>query len=145
MRSVKGCGSRCGAGRNLKLFSTPIAAIFTLSAQLCSSWVLQLFPLPSQCHASLFAPSTVFPDLSDNKEHRRCSVPEIQSARTGTWGKSAVIDRQSMRAWISFYSTFTHMSFWGFVLSKKETTGLGLQRSPEIRLFSRVPVSARQC
>lgn len=29
MRSAKGCASRCGAGRNLKLFSTPIA-VYTL-------------------------------------------------------------------------------------------------------------------
>lgn len=147
MRSVKGCG----AGRNFKLFSTDRSLhdcnihAFS-SALLCSSWVLQLFLLPSQCHASLFAPSTVFPDLSNNKERRRCSVPVIQSAHTGTWGKSAVVDRQSMRAWISFLTWHSHACLFGvlFYQKKKETTGLGLQRSPEIWLFSCAPVSARQ-
>lgn len=69
---------------------------------------------------------TIFPEhllpfflyLSDNKEHPYFTDPKIQSAHINTWGESAVIDRQSVRAWMFFLCLDIHAHI--FVWERKD-------------------------
>lgn len=145
MQSAKGCGSRCGAGRNLKLFSTPIAVYMLQYSRFQLSSAQVEFYSCFCCHHNVMPVSSprlpfsliwaIIKSIGAALSRRSNLLAEAPEGKALSLTKYACLD-------LFLLDIHTRV---GFVLSKKETTGLGLQRSPEIWLFSCVPVSARQC